>query len=146
MANMRPNSCIFGRSNLVVTSNIKVTVGMNNNDITLSACSQHLLAMRDTLDILGGKWKLQILHYLTVNEGDKNTFKKIERGISGISAKMLSKELKELEQNQLVTREVVVGKPVTVEYAITEYGKSTETITQKLVEWGTNHRKHLLGQ
>lgn len=143
---MRPNSCIFGWSNLVVTSNIKVTIGMNNNDTTSAACSQNLLAMRDTLEVLGGKWKLQILHYLTINENDKNTFKKIERGINGISAKMLSKELKELEQNQLVTRKVIMGKPVTVEYAITEYGKSTENITQKLVEWGINHRKHLLEQ
>lgn len=108
-------------------------------------CSQHLLAMRDTLETLGGKWKLQILHYLAENEADKNTFKKIERGIGGISAKMLSKELKELEQNQLVSRKVVPGKPITVEYAITDYGKTTGDITQKLVEWGVSHRKRLLG-
>ena len=115
----------------------------NQNYATI--CSRNLLAMRDTLDILGGKWKLQILHYLTIYEKEDNTFNKIERGI-GISAKMLSKELKELEQNQLVSRQVIGGKPVTVKYAITEYGKSTDEITQKLVDWGMQHRKRIIGK
>lgn len=119
---------------------------MENNSIDQTACSENLLAMRDTLDILGGKWKLQILHYLGINQQEKNTFKKVERGLHGISSKVLSKELKELEINQLVSRKVIPGKPVTVEYAITEYGKTTKNITDTLVLWGINHRKHLLGQ
>lgn len=117
-----------------------------NKEMQPLACTENLLAMRDTIDILGGKWKLQILHYLAVNESEKNTFKKIERGIFGISAKMLSKELKDLEMNQLVSRKVVPTKPVTVEYAITEYGKTAKDITDKLVEWGINHRKRILGK
>lgn len=108
------------------------------------ACTESLLAMRDTLETLGGKWKLQILHYLTINEKEKNTFKKIERGIRGISAKMLSKELKDLELNKLVTRTVVHSKPVTVEYSITEYGKTTSNITEMLVNWGISHRRKIL--
>lgn len=112
--------------------------------INKSACSNNLLAMRDTLDALGGKWKLQILHYLAVHEVEKNTFKKIERGINGISAKMLSKELKELEMNKLVLRTVVPSKPITVEYEITEYGKTTKVISDSLVEWGKVHRKVML--
>lgn len=114
-----------------------------NKGISTSSCSENLLAMRDTLEILGGKWKLQILHYLSVNRSERNTFKKIEREL-GISAKMLSKELKELEMNELVQRTVVQSKPVTVEYTITEYGYSTEKITNVLVEWGISHRKRLL--
>lgn len=116
------------------------------NDTTLLQCSNSLLAIRDTLETLGGKWKLQILHYLIAHESETNTFKKIERGINGISAKMLSKELKELTGNQLVSRKVNTGKPTTVEYAITEYGKSTDEITRELVEWGINHRKRILGK
>lgn len=119
---------------------------MNNMHLNSPSCSENLLAMRDTLEILGGKWKLQILHYLTEHEDEKNTFKKIERGIHGISAKMLSKELKELEANELVTRTPVRTKPITVEYSITEYGKSTEEITKVLVKWGSEHRKKILGQ
>lgn len=104
------------------------------------SCTVNLLAMHDTLDILGGKWKLLILHYLIQRDGDANTFKKMERDIDGISAKMLSKELKDLEANKLVNREVQNTKPITVQYSITEYGKSTKEIIDVLVDWGKNHR------
>lgn len=104
------------------------------------ACTGNILAMLDTLDILGGRWKLQILHYLMVREGQANTFKKIEKDINGISAKMLSKELKTLEINGLVSREVMNTKPITVQYAITEYGKQVKPIISSLVDWGNNHR------
>lgn len=77
--------------------------------------------MTDTLDILGGKWKLLIIHYLMLREDDLNTFKKIERDIEGISAKVLSKELKDLEANKLIKREEQKTKPISVAYSITEY-------------------------
>ena len=109
-------------------------------------CTADILAMTDTLDILGGKWKLLIIHYLTVRENDLNTFKKIERDISGISAKVLSKELKDLEANKLITREEQKTKPISVAYRITEYGKSTQEIITLLVKWGQNHRQHILSQ
>lgn len=107
-------------------------------------CTGNLLAMRDTLEILGGKWKLLILHYLISREKEVNTFKKIQREILGISAKVLTKELKDLEANQLIVREEMSGKPKTVEYSISEYGRSSKEIINYLVEWGKNHRKHLL--
>ena len=104
------------------------------------ACTGNVLAMRDTLDILGGKWKLLILHYLTYRDSEINTFKKIERDIEGISSKVLSKELKDLELNKLVIREVQNTKPVSVKYSISEYGKSTETLILQIVNWGKKHR------
>lgn len=116
---------------------------MRNKETDSPSCSENLLAIRDTLELLGGKWKLQILHYLSVNEEDKNTFKKIERGIHGISAKMLSKELKELEVNKLITRKVIPSKPITVEYSITDYGRTTEEITNILAKWGSKHRQKI---
>lgn len=116
---------------------------MKNKTTDSHSCSESLLAMRDSIELLGGKWKLQILHYLTIHIDEKNTFKKIERGVHGISAKMLSKELKELEMNKLVTRQVVHSKPVTVEYAITKYGRTTEEITKVLVKWGSEHRRKI---
>ena len=108
------------------------------------ACTVNLLAMQDTLDILGGKWKLLILHYLISREDSSNTFKKMERDITGISAKMLSKELKDLEAHKLVKREVLNTKPIQVEYSITEFGKSTEDIINLLVQWGKKHRINIL--
>ena len=109
-------------------------------------CTMNLLAMNDTLDILGGKWKLLILHYLISREGITNTFKKIERDIDGISAKMLSKELKDLETNKLVQREVQNTKPVTVAYSITNYGKTTKEIIDVLVDWGKNYRMKIIDE
>lgn len=108
------------------------------------ACTNNLMAMQDTLDVLGGKWKLLVLHYLMYRENENNTFKKIERDITGISAKMLSKELKDLEINQLVKRTVQNTKPVSVRYDITSYGKTTAAIIDQLVNWGKNHRTELL--
>jgi len=107
-------------------------------------CSENLLAMRDTLDILGGKWKLLILHYLITREHEVNTFKKIQREVLGISAKVLTKELKDLETNKLLEREELNTKPKTVEYRITDYGKSSEDLIHQLVEWGKNHRTTML--
>ena len=109
-------------------------------------CTTNLLAMNDTLDILGGKWKLLILHYLIQRQDIHNTFKKMERDITGISATMLSKELKDLETNKLVNREVQDTKPITVQYSITEYGKTTKPIIDVLVDWGKSHRAKMIEQ
>ncbi len=107
------------------------------------ACTGDIMAMLDTLDVLGGRWKLLIMHYLLIREDETNTFKKMEKDIEGISAKMLSKELKMLEANQLVSREVMPTRPVTVRYAITAYGKETRAVIATLVNWGQRHRLKL---
>lgn len=107
------------------------------------ACTSGIMALQDALDILGGKWKLLILHYLIARDDEANTFKKMEKDIGGISAKMLSKELKTLEANELVTRTVMNTKPITVQYSITEYGKQSEMVIKALVDWGKNHRTQL---
>lgn len=105
-----------------------------------SGCTGDIMAMLDTLDVLGGKWKLLILHYLLTRLDENNTFKKMEKDIEGISAKMLSKELKALEINMLVHREVMATKPVTVKYAITNYGKEVNEVIKALLSWGQKHR------
>lgn len=109
-------------------------------------CTSNLLAMRDTLDVLGGKWKLLILHYLMTRDHQVNTFKKMQREIIGISAKMLTKELKDLEANKMVKREVLNTRPISVEYSITNYGRTSQEIIEKLVEWGSRHRHKLLNE
>lgn len=67
----------------------------------------------------------------------------MEKDIGEISAKMLSKELKTLEMNQLIHREVMNTKPITVQYSITEYGKKTKDVIRAMVIWGEMHRMHL---
>ncbi|MBS1773233.1 MAG: helix-turn-helix transcriptional regulator [Bacteroidetes bacterium] len=106
-------------------------------------CGRHIMAVRDALDILNGKWKLPII--ISLIYGDKR-FKEMERDIEGITAKMLSKELKDLEVNQLVKRTVYDTMPVTVEYSLTDYGKTLKKVIGELHNWGTNHRKRIIGK
>lgn len=105
-----------------------------------ATCTEELFAMRDSLDVLGGKWKLMILRYLTNRTDQQIHFKKLQRDIAGISAKMLTKELRELEINLLITRTIQDTKPIMVIYAVTEYGKSVFPVTETLVNWGLIHR------
>lgn len=104
-------------------------------------CMGHLLPLRDAMDILNGKWKIIILLSLTF--GPKR-FKVMQREIHGITAKMLSKELKELEANELIKRTVYDTTPVTVEYALTEYGWTLEKVINEIRLWGVEHRKRMM--
>lgn len=104
-------------------------------------CSEAILALRDTMEIWGGKWKLMILLYLIIKIDDKNFFLQIVRDIPGISSKMLSKELKDLEVNNLVKRVIHDTKPITVEYSITDYGKAFLPVAENLITWGMEHRQ-----
>lgn len=109
-----------------------------------AACAGRMLAIRDTLELLSGKWKIQIIGTLIFEDTMK--FMELKRNIPGIGAKMLSKELQELEVNQLITRTVCNTKPITVEYKITPYGLTLEPIIAELANWGANHRKHLFSK
>ncbi|HEY4787072.1 MAG TPA: helix-turn-helix domain-containing protein [Bacteroidales bacterium] len=104
-------------------------------------CISNLLALRDSLELLGGKWKLLIVLYIGYRPNELHHFKKLEKVITGISAKMLSKELKTLEENKIVTRTIQDTRPITVTYALTKYGQSIIPIARELQNWGLNHRK-----
>lgn len=104
-------------------------------------CSRKNLAIRDTLDLVGGKWKLPILHVLRVSGPMR--FKELQREVSGITSRMLSKELKELEANQMVRREVFDTSPISVVYEMTEHGDSLRPVIEALWNWGLQHRKRI---
>ena len=97
----------------------------------------NLLSVRDTLDILGGKWKIPILLSLSCQ---KKRFNEIQKDLINITAKILSKELKELEMNQIVAKIDCDESPYGVEYTVTTYCKSLEKIIEGLKEWGDHHR------
>ena len=99
-----------------------------------------MLALLDALDIFNGKWKIAIM--CSLNERKKR-FKDLQRDVGKITGKMLSKELKELEINELVKRTVLDTKPVTVEYELTPYGGSLESVITELVSWGLKHRRRI---
>jgi len=96
-----------------------------------------LLSVRDALDILGGKWKIPILLSLA---GGKKRFKEIQRDLPGITAKILSKELRELEMNKIIERTIISEPPCGVEYSVTIYCESLKKIVAGLKEWGDHHR------
>lgn len=102
-----------------------------------------LLPVRDALEVLNGKWKLPIIISLTF--GNKR-FKQIINEIPGLTDKSLSKELKELEANQLIRRTVYDTFPPTVEYSITEHGRSLEKVINELRKWGIVHRLQIMGK
>jgi Predicted transcriptional regulators len=108
--------------------------------LELEGRSPDMLALLDALDIFNGKWKIAIMCSLN---GRKKRFKELQRDIGEITGKMLSKELKDLEINELVKRTVLDTKPVTVEYELTSYGGSLEKVITELVSWGSKHRKRI---
>jgi DNA-binding HxlR family transcriptional regulator len=111
---------------------------MNENmQITPQDCAGRLTAIGDALYVIGGKWNLRVI--VALQEGNKR-FNEIQRTVTGISARVLSNELKELEMNGFVERIVHTGTPVVVEYQITGYAKSLSNVLQALAEWGAQHR------
>ena len=111
---------------------------------TMRDCGKSLLAIRDTLEIFGGKWKIPIIGALI---GLKEArFADLERILINISPRMLSKELKELEMNQLITREIENTRPVTILYKITPYGESCKYMLNEMEQWGVKHRQKIIGK
>ena len=71
-------------------------------------------------------------------------FMELKRALNGIAPKKLSKDLQELELNQLVSRTVKNTKPITVEYAITTHGRTMDTLLAEIIDWGIKHRKEII--
>ena len=103
----------------------------------ISDCKHQLLAIQDTLDILGGKWKVRILGCLAMGE---KRFMDLQRELGGIGPKMLSRELQELEVNGLLKRNVINTKPLTVKYEMTDYSQTLKPVIHALAAWGKQHR------
>ncbi|MGG1876561.1 helix-turn-helix domain-containing protein [Paenibacillus cisolokensis] len=99
-----------------------------------------LCRVEDALDILVGKWKPIILLHL-LQQGTKR-FSELKRSMPGITQKMLTQTLRELEEEDIVERIVYPEVPPKVEYSITAYGRSLEPILEAMHEWGTNHIVH----
>ncbi|MET4082643.1 DNA-binding HxlR family transcriptional regulator [Pedobacter sp. UYP30] len=106
-------------------------------------CQQKLMVSRDALEVIQGKWRLPIIISLTF--GNKR-FGEIQRDIVEISPKMLSQELKALEENKIVTRTLFDSMPVTVEYALTPLGHSMKKMLDELISWGAHFRKEVVGK
>ncbi len=117
---------------------------MRNSKIfqTEPQCSRNLSAIDDVLYVLGGKWKLRIVVAVL---GGHSRFNDLQRFVKGISARVLSNELKSLEQNGLVARVVYPHqRSEVVEYVPTAYSETLREVIVPLVQWGVNHKRKIM--
>jgi DNA-binding HxlR family transcriptional regulator len=111
---------------------------VSNERPSEAQCKATLSSIADALYVIGGKWKLRII--VALKEGNKR-FNEMQRTIEGISAKVLSAELKDLELNGFVKRTVFTGTPVVVEYELTDYCETLNDVLHALSTWGAMHRE-----
>jgi len=113
-----------------------------NQIIRDRGCSAALKAVDDTLYAIGGKWKLQIVVALL---SEPRRFNELQRTLGKISARVLSNELKDLEQNGFIYRNVdAEATPVIVQYELTEYSTSLSQLLLSMINWGEDHRKKII--
>lgn len=104
-------------------------------------CSKKLAAVEDALYVLGGKWKLRIIIALI---SGYTRFNEVQRTVTGISARVLSSELKSLEINGLVQRVVDTENfPVITQYLPTDYAETLKNLVSVLGEWGSRHKERI---
>ncbi len=103
---------------------------MGNKKINIS---EKTCTLKEVLDIIGGKWAMPIIYILSKG---KMRFKEMERSIEGINTRMLVKELKNMEANGIITREVFATVPPTVEYTLTLKGHKLIPSITSLHSWG----------
>lgn len=99
---------------------------------------QKIKYVQDTLYVISGKWKLPIL--IAISHKGNNRFREIQRSVYPITTRVLSKELKDLEENKLVIRTVYDSSPVIVDYSVSTYCKSLTPMVEEMILWGKNHR------
>jgi len=105
---------------------------------------KRMRAVQDSMDVLNGKWKIAIISSICCY--GKRRFSDILNDVEGLSNRMLSKELKELEINQLVKRTVLDTQPISVQYELTEHGNTLQAIINNLSDWGIVHRNKITGK
>ncbi len=104
-------------------------------------CGEKLQAVGDSLYAIGGKWKLRVI--IALSQGHSR-FNDLQRTIKGISGKVLSAELKDLELNGFVKRKVQAdATPVTVDYELTPYSQTLKDVVYALINWGVLHREKI---
>lgn len=115
-----------------------VTVCMNNEKINdnLPACP-----VETTLMLIGNKWKVLIIRDLLT--GTKR-FGELKKSIGKVSQKVLTTQLRDMEEDGLISRKIYTEVPPRVEYSLTELGKSLQPILNAMLQWGTEYKEKKL--
>lgn len=90
----------------------------------------------NTLHIIGGKWKVLILYYL---HGETRRFNELQRLLAGVTQRMLTLQLRELEHDGIVHREVYPQVPPKVEYSLTAFGQTLMPVIEAMHRWGEQY-------
>lgn len=89
-----------------------------------------------TLSMIGGRWKIPIVFHLLAG---RKRFSELARAITGVTQKMLTQQLREMERNGLVARRLYAQVPPKVEYSLTELGASLQPVVEAMCAWGLRH-------
>lgn len=114
---------------------------MDTKKEQLKTCKYKIRAISDAMYVLGGKWKMHVLVALYFGN---ERYSDLLENIEGISGKMLSRVLKEMEVNLLVKRTIIDTRPVTVKYELTQYCEKLVPVISNLADWGLAHRKEII--
>ncbi len=95
-----------------------------------------------TIKIIGGKWKILIL--FSLNQGTKR-FNELRREMPGVTQRMLTNQLRELEADKIISRKIYAEVPPKVEYALTDIGKTLNPVLDALQKWGQCYVKKMAG-
>jgi DNA-binding HxlR family transcriptional regulator len=103
---------------------------------------REVLSITDTMDVLRSKWTVEILTAIICGN---TRFKDILSSVKGISEKVLTERLRQMQEDRLLEKHECYGYPPRVEYLVTEHGKRLFVIVYQMTEWGKEHRKLILG-
>lgn len=110
---------------------------MDKSNTTTAACAPYECPVKLAIDIIGGKWKSVILWHLIHKT---LRFSQLQRRLTGITQKMLTQQLRELERDGIIHRQVYPEVPPRVEYSLTDEGKTLEPVIRQMMEWGKEYR------
>ena len=101
---------------------------------TITECPVHAV-----LEVLGGKWKIFIVWYISQSP---RRFSELRRAMIGVTEKMLTKQLRELESDGIISRRVYPQIPPKVEYSMTKFGLTLKPVLKAMCKWGLLHKKN----
>jgi DNA-binding HxlR family transcriptional regulator len=97
-----------------------------------------------TMQVLGGKWKLILIN--AIYHTSPARFGELKRSVKGITQSMLTSQLRQLEDDGVISRKIYAEIPPRVEYTLTEFGLSLSPIVQSMAEWGKQYRLNREGK
>ena len=102
---------------------------------------REVMSITDTMDVLRSKWAVEVLTAIVCGN---TRFKDIQEAVQGVSEKVLTERLRQMQEDNLIERHECYGYPPRVEYQVTEHGKRLFVIAYQMTEWGQEHRRLIL--